>query len=104
MESKLEHLESMDAGVGLSDYEAAELAEALRLHASLLSQQEIFWKQRSRATWLAAGNHNTKFFHLWALARRKRNRIHYVLDESGNKIEETRDISNALPLCPVLEF
>jgi len=55
---------------------------------NILIDEEIFWKQRSRADWLKEGDRNTKFFHAKASARKKKNRISGLEDENGKWIEE----------------
>ena len=45
----------------------------------VLFQKEIKWKQRSRNTWLEAGDRNTKFFHSIASARRRVNRVSAIV-------------------------
>ena len=46
---------------------------------SLLKQEEIYWKQRSRITWLKEGDSNTKYFHLMANGKRNKNYIPRIL-------------------------
>ncbi|XP_062114673.1 uncharacterized protein LOC133825790 [Humulus lupulus] len=48
-----------------------------------LSQQEIFWRQRSKQLWLQAGDLNTKYFHASANKRRRRNQVVSLKDENG---------------------
>ena len=48
-----------------------------------LEKEEIYWVQRSRANWIKFGDRNTNFFHNFASARKKRNYIKRLLDDSG---------------------
>ena len=41
----------------------------------LYHREEILWRQRSQIEWLTSGDKNTKFFHLRASIRRKKNMI-----------------------------
>ena len=49
----------------------------------LLDQEEVMWRQRSRIQWLAAGDKNTRFFHLRASQRRKRNKVSELVKDDG---------------------
>ncbi|KAK3217957.1 hypothetical protein Dsin_011927 [Dipteronia sinensis] len=49
----------------------------------LLERDEIYWKQRSMADWLSAGDRNSKFFHARASARKRKNFISSLLDKNG---------------------
>lgn len=40
-----------------------------------LSQEETYWKQKSRVKWNQEGNRNTKFFHLSTVISRRKNKI-----------------------------
>ncbi|GMY17800.1 hypothetical protein FCV25MIE_13039, partial [Fagus crenata] len=50
---------------------------------TLLLQDEIYWRQRSRESWLTAGDRNTKFFHQRAKQRKGRNLIKGIMDSNG---------------------
>ncbi len=49
-------------------------------YGELCLREELKWKQRSRATWLRAGDANTRFFHLKACIRRSKNVIFHLSD------------------------
>lgn len=52
-----------------------------------LTQQKVFWKQRSKQLWLKEGDCNSKFFHNSAKARRKSNQIRSLMDDEGNRVD-----------------
>ena len=43
--------------------------------ATLILQEDIYWKQRSKIFWLSDGDTNSKFFHASASARKRKNTI-----------------------------
>lgn len=61
----------------------------LRELDELVRQEEVYWKQRSRALWLVEGDRNTKFFHQRASARKRKNAIRILQDDSG--VEHSND-------------
>ncbi|CAL1399697.1 unnamed protein product [Linum trigynum] len=54
----------------------AQLTEAYR-------QEELYWQQKSRVSWLHGGDANTRFFHLATMQRRRSNIIARLRDEHG---------------------
>jgi hypothetical protein len=66
--------------------------EARENLSKVLKQDEDYWKQRSKAHWLKDGDSNTKFFHVVASTRKKRNTITKLCDNGGNTVEDQNDI------------
>ncbi|KAK3204777.1 hypothetical protein Dsin_018823 [Dipteronia sinensis] len=62
---------------------------------NLLSKEEIYWKQRSRADWLATGDRNSRYFHRKASVRKKSNWIEMLEDVDGRKFTNEANISGA---------
>ncbi|XP_060969593.1 uncharacterized protein LOC133036849 [Cannabis sativa] len=49
----------------------------------LLSQEEVYWQERSRIDWLQCGDENTKCFHAYASSRKTNNTIKSLHNEDG---------------------
>lgn len=54
---------------------------------NLLEQDEIYWAQRGRVSWLRRGDRNTSYFQHIALPRRKRNLIKLLKTDNGGLVE-----------------
>ena len=55
---------------------------------AVLDQERDLWMLKSRINWMVQGDRNTSFYHVSALARRKRNHIASIKDEGGCWITE----------------
>lgn len=69
--------------------------EILQLKWNLCSafrDEEMYWKQKSRANWLKEGDRNTKFFHAKTKQRRARNRLTKLKKPTGGWAESEEDI------------
>jgi hypothetical protein len=61
----------------------------------LMKQEETWWAQRAKANWLQHGDMNTRFFHLKASQRKRKNKINFILDQMGNRATSNKDIQHA---------
>ena len=59
-------------------------------------RDEVWWAQRSRASWLQYGDKNTKFFHQKVTQRRDKNWVDRIQDDEGRWYEEEEDIAHVM--------
>ncbi|XP_059068214.1 uncharacterized protein LOC131858781 [Cryptomeria japonica] len=69
-----EHIQAYGFEIDVSNNEIDILT---KLH-DIISKEEEYWKQRSRALWIKSGEKNTKFFHMMTLKNRATNRINKI--------------------------
>ncbi|KAF3661675.1 hypothetical protein FXO37_12812 [Capsicum annuum] len=68
----------------------------VRDYRLILQQEQEFWRLKSRISWLAEGDNNTRFFHTSTLNRRRRNRINSLRDDSRNWNYSEENIKNSI--------
>lgn len=90
--AKLEYL--MNSSVNSANGEKINKTKALL--EKLSYKEEIHWQQRSRNTWLTAGDRNTSYFHKYASERRKPNSILSLSNDQGILMTDQRDIENII--------
>ncbi|KAK4252603.1 hypothetical protein QN277_014354 [Acacia crassicarpa] len=79
---------------GILTAEKLQQAENLIKHIDeAWDNEERYWWQRSRITWLKCGDRNSKFFHNSVIQRRQRNKILRLKNEQGCWLEEKEDIN-----------
>lgn len=47
------------------------------------AEEEAFWKQKCKNSWLQVGDKNPKIFHGWVESRKMKNKIHSLIDPLG---------------------
>lgn len=60
----------------------------------VLYKEELMWHQRSRSQWLLDGDRNTRYYHIKATNRKKKNKIHMLKDEQGDWVEDEEQIKH----------
>jgi hypothetical protein len=73
----------------MTDVNSCKAKELSELVEIILEREELHWLQRARANWLTQGDRNTKFFHQFASARRKRNMIKKLKGDDDQWVEGT---------------
>src|SRR3954471_11036721 len=58
----------------------------------LYNREETLWWQRSRIEWLVGGDKNSKFFHIRASMRRRKNLIKNLKNNNGDTISNIEDL------------
>lgn len=58
----------------------------------LYNAEEMYWAQRSRIRWLKERDRNTRFFHIRATCRARKNYLDGIRDEEGRWIIDTKGI------------
>ncbi|XP_062102876.1 uncharacterized protein LOC133813856 [Humulus lupulus] len=62
----------------------------------ILTQQEVFWKQRSKQLWLREGDLNSKYFHASARTRRRANHIESLRNDTGEMVDWKSDLEHLM--------
>ncbi|XP_019163090.1 PREDICTED: uncharacterized protein LOC109159433 [Ipomoea nil] len=66
------------------------LADFHRLESELVrleKQEDVFWRQRAKQHWLRGADANTRFYHRYASARKRKNTILRLKDELGGWVD-----------------
>lgn len=66
--------------------------ELIKEFSDIATQEEVFWKQRSRLTWLSMGERNTTAFHKSVVRRRSNSVIHQLKNLQGHWINEAQEL------------
>ncbi|KAF7844569.1 protein BPS1, chloroplastic-like [Senna tora] len=96
---KIKHLEeSLDIlkNLDLTDAVKKNIQTTQLELDQLRKNEEILWRQRSRAVWLKEGDLNTKFFHRKANQRRNRNTIRRIRDEHNIFHSDSNGLVNTI--------
>lgn len=63
-------------------------------YEKILSKEEIFWRKKSRESWLKDGDRNTKFFHNSTKQKRWVNRISNITNSQGANLANSADVAS----------
>uniref|UniRef100_A0A803Q6Z2 Reverse transcriptase domain-containing protein n=1 Tax=Cannabis sativa TaxID=3483 RepID=A0A803Q6Z2_CANSA len=86
------HVEVLQNSSSTTQEHFTALQHSEKILDELLAQEEDYWHQRSRVSWLKSGDSNTKFFHQRANARHSNNKIKKLTGDDGQVYTSSHDI------------
>ncbi|GAU47702.1 hypothetical protein TSUD_190310 [Trifolium subterraneum] len=66
--------------------------ELSEMHATLLIQEEGYWKQRAKMHWLQEGDMNTRFFHMLATVRSKKKKVTKLIADNSTEAHTQEEL------------
>lgn len=93
--NQLAELEEVHEQRSLTDEEIYTKTSLSMEFEEIANQEEIAWRQRSRALWLKEGDRNTKYFHRTANAHKRYNNIDQLIVE-GETLQSPEDIKREI--------
>ncbi|CAA0831099.1 Unknown protein, partial [Striga hermonthica] len=79
---KLESLRALGGDRDWSEWNRCKIESQLAYES-----EELFWRQKSRITWLREGDKNSKFFHACVNQRRKSNSLDNIVKADGSRYD-----------------
>ncbi|XP_059064883.1 uncharacterized protein LOC131856940 [Cryptomeria japonica] len=95
VEAELDRINNLVIEKGMTNVEFHYENSLKAKVAEILLREEMFWQDKSRELWIEAGDSNSKFVHASFKAKRNKNRINQLIDDSGRmvgKAKESEDI------------
>lgn len=56
----------------------------------ILKQEELVWFQQWREDWIVSGDLNTKFYHMFLVAKKNRLHVSMLQDSNGNWMQDPK--------------
>ncbi|XP_031090853.1 uncharacterized protein LOC115995843 [Ipomoea triloba] len=80
----------------------AEFSRLENLITQLEAEEDVYWRQRAKQHWLQGADANTRFYHRYASARKKKNYLSRLKNDAGEWVEGDllKPDDNALLLRP----
>lgn len=78
LERELDEIQQQIQTLGYDPHLMDKEVEVLSKLHDIISKEEEYWKQWSRAIWLKSEDMNTQFFHMTTLKHRSSNRIKWI--------------------------
>lgn len=94
IESHLSFLFKGTSSLILEETKSVEVKSLEEAKNKLLLGEELDWHIKSRDTWIAEGDNNTKFFHSYAFDNKKTNMIWDLTDDHGARIHKFGDLAS----------
>ncbi|KAG2320437.1 hypothetical protein Bca52824_013650 [Brassica carinata] len=92
----METQEKLEEALSKSPPDPLEIGTLTANLEKAYTEEEVFWKQRSRIQWLHSGDRNSKFFHAVTRERRTINKFSVLENSAGQAVFEEEQIVSTI--------